>query len=100
MLSLQAESYVYGTMNISSQYYEHMFTVPGTHVYSTMNRKKEGREEDLPREKGKLFSKNNNKNYHKKEYYGKLLSAKAAGRHEGRREGGISQDADLHAARL
>lgn len=40
MLSLQAESYVYGTMNISSQYYEHIFTVPGTYVYGTMNRKK------------------------------------------------------------
>lgn len=67
-----------------------------------MNRKKEGREEDLPRKKGKLFSKTIIKNYHKikKEDYGKLLSAKAAGRHEGRREGGISQDADLHAARL
>lgn len=61
MLSLQAESYVYGTMNISSRYYEHMFTVLGTYVYGTMNRKKEGREEDLPREKGRLFSKNNNK---------------------------------------
>ena len=27
---LQAESYVYGTMNISLQYREHMFMVPGT----------------------------------------------------------------------
>ena len=50
MLSLQAESYVYGTMNISSRYYEHMFTVLGTYVYGTMNRKKE-------REIGKLISK-------------------------------------------
>ena len=36
----------------------------------------------------------------KKEDYGKLLSAKTAGRYEGRREGGISQDADIHVARL
>ena len=55
MLSLEEESYVYGTMNISSQYYEHMFTVPGTHVYGTMNRKKDGREGNLPREKGKII---------------------------------------------
>ena len=27
MLPLHAESYVYGTVNISSQYYEYMFTV-------------------------------------------------------------------------
>lgn len=55
MLSLQAESYVYCTMNISSRYYEHMFTVPGTHVYGTMNRKKGGERGRFTKGEGKTF---------------------------------------------
>ena len=40
--------YVYGTMNISSWYYEHMFTVPRIHVYGTMNNKMIVGRKDFP----------------------------------------------------